>query len=148
MMKIEIFGKNIKYLREKKGKRQADLAGILELMPNTLGDYERNKTEPSFYTLIKISEFFELSIDSLLKTDIEKVQVIDNYEASKKTDKSTGFGTDSSTDDRSKSTVLNEDPAPYGNKNLEYIITAQKHTIDSVVYIVQKMHSLRQLRHF
>lgn len=47
-----------------------DLTGVSRA---TWSDYERGKTEPDFKALIRISEYFRISTDALLKEDISIV---------------------------------------------------------------------------
>ena len=65
-----MLGKNIRYLRKKKRISQEELANQLETARTTLGDYERGNTEPSLQTLVRISEIFSVSVDDLIKTDL------------------------------------------------------------------------------
>lgn len=65
-----MLGKNIRYLRKKHRISQQELADQLDTARTTLGDYERGNTEPSVETLIRLAEIFEVSIDDLLKTDL------------------------------------------------------------------------------
>ncbi len=61
-----MIGKRIKVLRTQKGMTQAALALELGIAKTTLAAYEQEKNEPSSETLIKISNFFNVSIDYLL----------------------------------------------------------------------------------
>ena len=62
----QIIGK--KYLRKKRNLSQQELSSDFNIPRTTLGDYERGKTEPNLATLIKISEYFDTSIDHLIKS--------------------------------------------------------------------------------
>lgn len=59
-------GKNIKELLEKYDMTQKKLAEELDLTPATLGNYIRNIREPDYNTLIRIADYFDVSIDFLL----------------------------------------------------------------------------------
>ncbi len=59
---------NLKYLRKKRNLSQQELSSDFNIPRTTLGDYERGKTEPNLATLIKISEYFDTSIDHLIKS--------------------------------------------------------------------------------
>src|SRR5690606_31824799 len=61
-----MFGKNLVYLRKNHGWTQSDLAEKLNIARTTLGDYEREKTEPNFEMLTRLSELFEVEIDTLI----------------------------------------------------------------------------------
>ena len=56
----------IKELREKKNITQLKLAVDLNLNQNTLSRYETGEREPSYDVLIKIADYFNVSIDYLL----------------------------------------------------------------------------------
>ena len=56
----------IKELRIEKGITQADLAKILKISDRAVGYYENGAREPDYNTLLKISEYFDVSIDYLL----------------------------------------------------------------------------------
>lgn len=61
---------NLKYLRKKRNLSQQELSADFEIPRTTLGDYERGKTEPNLATLIKISEYFNTSLDLLIKSKL------------------------------------------------------------------------------
>ena len=58
----------IKDLREDKDMTQKELAKILGITQATLSDYEVEKTEPKKDIWIKLSDFFNVSIDYLMGT--------------------------------------------------------------------------------
>ena len=64
------FSENLKFLRKRRQKSQMDLATELELTRTTLSGYEKN-VQPPFRTLIKISEYFNISLDALIKYKLE-----------------------------------------------------------------------------
>ena len=64
------FSENLKFLRTRRNKSQTDLAAELGLTRTTLSGYERN-VQPPFRTLIKISEYFNISLDALIKFNLE-----------------------------------------------------------------------------
>lgn len=59
---------NLKYLRKKFKLSQQDLSKIFDIPRTTLGDYERGKTEPNIFNLIRISKHFDVTLDDLLKS--------------------------------------------------------------------------------
>lgn len=69
-----MFGNNLKYLREVKKISQQQAADDLGLPRTTLGDYERNHTEPNITTLIKIARYFNVGLDDLLKHQLDELQ--------------------------------------------------------------------------
>jgi len=60
------FSKNLKFLRQRQNKSQVRLAAELEIARTTLSGYEKN-VQPPFRTLIKISDYFNISLDAFIK---------------------------------------------------------------------------------
>ena len=61
----------IKELRTEFGITQADLAKLLKISDRAVGYYEKGEREPDNETLIKIAEYFKVSVDYLLgRTDV------------------------------------------------------------------------------
>ena len=71
------FGNNLRYLRELKGLSQRRLAYRIRSNRSSIGSYEENRAHPSFDTLVAISEYFQVTIDDLLKFDIKTLRKID-----------------------------------------------------------------------
>jgi transcriptional regulator with XRE-family HTH domain len=68
------FNNNIRFLRERRKMSQEELSVQLDLSRNKLQALESGKTiNPSAMDLIKFSEYFKVSIDSLLKVDLHKL---------------------------------------------------------------------------
>lgn len=59
-------GDRIKELLEQNDMTQRELAEDLGFTPAALGNYIRNVREPDYNTLIKIAEYFQVSVDTLL----------------------------------------------------------------------------------
>jgi len=72
------FAENLKFLRKRRQKSQMDLATELELTRTTLSGYEKN-VQPPFRVLIKISEYFNISLDALIKY---KLDVLSEFQLS------------------------------------------------------------------
>ncbi len=68
-----IFGSNIKLLRNRRGKTQDDLARILSMKRPTYSGYENNIAQPNIPALITFSEYYKISIDTLVKIDLTKL---------------------------------------------------------------------------
>ena len=64
------FAQNLKFLRKRRNKSQMDLATELNLTRTTLSGYEKS-VQPPFRVLIKIAEYFNVSLDALLKYKLE-----------------------------------------------------------------------------
>lgn len=66
------FADNIKFLRKRKGLSQSDLASILDLTRTTLAGYEKS-VQPPFKTLIRFAEYFNVSIDALIRYKLDEL---------------------------------------------------------------------------
>jgi transcriptional regulator with XRE-family HTH domain len=67
---MSYFGTNIKLLRKRRGRTQEDVAFALEMKRPTLSGYENGVAQPGLEALIVFSKYFNVSIDTLLKTDL------------------------------------------------------------------------------
>ena len=67
-----MLNKNIKYIRKKNRTSQQELADAVGVGRTSLGDYERGRTEPDIKTLIRLSDYFNISIDDLIRKDLQK----------------------------------------------------------------------------
>lgn len=68
------FNNNIRLLRERKKKSQEDLSVDLGLSRNKLQALESGKTvNPTALDLVKFSDYFKISVDSLLKVDLTRL---------------------------------------------------------------------------
>lgn len=66
---------NIKYLRQLKGLSQEQLAEELQVTRSRIGGYEEARNEPPIDLLIRLSEFFHVAIDALIKGDLRKTNL-------------------------------------------------------------------------
>lgn len=53
-------------LRRKKGISQVELAGHLQMAQNTYQHYEAGRSEPSIDTLVKLADYYNVSLDYLV----------------------------------------------------------------------------------
>ncbi len=67
---MSIFAENLKYLRKHNFVTQKSIAGMIGLSRSAVSALENNKNEPSTDTLIKLSEYFDVTIDELVKRDL------------------------------------------------------------------------------
>lgn len=68
------FGTNIKFLRERKRKTQEDVSKELAIKRSKLNSYEFAVTlNPPVETLLAFSDFFKMSIDTLLRIDLREL---------------------------------------------------------------------------
>lgn len=64
------FHSNIKLLRKRKNKTQDDLAAALNMKRSTLSGYENKVAEPGIGVLLQFSKYFNMAVDTLIKTDL------------------------------------------------------------------------------
>lgn len=67
---MSYFGPNVKLLRKRRGRTQEDLAFSLNMKRPTLSGYENGVAQPGLDALVAFSRFFNVSIDTLVKTDL------------------------------------------------------------------------------
>lgn len=67
------FGKNIKLLRQRKKRSQEDVAQTIGVKRTSLSGYENGTVEPPYRVLLKISEYYNLSIDKMVKYDLNSI---------------------------------------------------------------------------
>ena len=88
MIKNKNFSNNLKFLRKRKGISQDDLAVILEIKRTSISGYENGTSEPPLKTLLKISDYFHIGLDNLLRGNLSIWQELKLQEEEK------SFGTD------------------------------------------------------
>ncbi|MFB0845881.1 helix-turn-helix domain-containing protein [Paenibacillus oleatilyticus] len=59
-------GDKIALLREKHALTQEELSSKINISRASLSHYEKNRREPDYETVVKIADFFKVSIDYLL----------------------------------------------------------------------------------
>ena len=67
------FADNIKLLRKRKGRIQDEVAINLNMKRSTLSGYENGIAQPNMDALIAFSNFYKMSVDTLIKQDLSKV---------------------------------------------------------------------------
>lgn len=70
----------LKYNRELKQLSQEDLAKILNVSKENIIEWEKGTAYPSINTLIMISDYFEISLDKMIKDDSSLKNMIINLE--------------------------------------------------------------------
>lgn len=68
------FDSNIKLLRKRKNLTQDEVAEKLEMKRSTLSGYENRVAQPGLDVLLIFSDFYNISIDTLLKVDLSKLR--------------------------------------------------------------------------
>ena len=64
--------KNLKYLRDLKGMTQDQVAEMFGKQKGAVSAYEKGKSIPPGDILVKLAQYFEVSIDDFVLRDIEK----------------------------------------------------------------------------
>lgn len=67
---MSYIGKNIRKIRISKKMTQTEFAELFNLKRTAVGSYEEGRAEPKIETLIKISDYFKLSLDQLLRKEL------------------------------------------------------------------------------
>ena len=77
----------IKDLREDRDMRQSDLAKATGIDQRTISNYETGKTLPDAYALVRLADFFDVSIDYLLyrtdkdfSTEKKRIKIIEDIQ--------------------------------------------------------------------
>ena len=74
------FSKNLRFLRKRGNHNQDEISLLFNKRANTIGNWENQKSEPSLAELMKLSEYFNVSTQDLLHSDIEKLTFHQNGE--------------------------------------------------------------------
>ena len=67
-------GEKIIEIRKERKMTQEDLAKIFHVTRQTVSNWEHEKSYPDLQTIIQISDEFNISLDKLLKEDIQMVK--------------------------------------------------------------------------
>ena len=76
-------GTKIIEIRKQKNMTQEDFAKIFHVTRQTVSNWENGKSYPDLQTLVQISNEFNVSLDTMLKEDMNMVKKIDNYKVYK-----------------------------------------------------------------
>ena len=71
---MNFISKNIKHLRSLKKLSQEGLSEELEVSRSRIGSYEESRSAPTIEFLIKLSDYFKIPIDILLRNDLTKAK--------------------------------------------------------------------------
>ncbi len=72
-----MIGQNLKALRKRIGKSQEDVANAVGTNRSTYSGYENGVASPGIDGLLAFSEFYDVTVDSLLKTDFSSFSDVD-----------------------------------------------------------------------
>ena len=65
--------RNLKLLRTRKGLSQQELADVFDIKRTSLSGYENGTSFPPLELLVRMSDYFKISTDKLLKMDLSKI---------------------------------------------------------------------------
>ena len=69
-----VYGKVIASLRKEKKMNQHELADRLKISKSSISMYETEKRAPDISTIIRLADFFDVSVDYLLGTTAERTR--------------------------------------------------------------------------
>jgi len=67
------FASNLKLLRKRRGRTQDDVAFVLNMKRSTLSGYENQVAQPGIDALLTFSEYFNVSVDTLIRENLAKL---------------------------------------------------------------------------
>jgi transcriptional regulator with XRE-family HTH domain len=68
---MSLFSKNLRFLRKQRQLNQDEIARLFNKRANTIGNWENQKSEPSLAELMKLGDYFNISLHDLLHADLE-----------------------------------------------------------------------------
>ena len=68
---MKLLANNLYFLRRSRQIQQGQIPAILGIPQSSWSNWENGKNNPDIDTLISISNFFEVSLDDLVKTDLQ-----------------------------------------------------------------------------
>lgn len=68
---VKLLANNLYFLRRSRQIQQGQIPAILGIPQSSWSNWENGKNNPDIDTLISISNFFEVSLDDLVKTDLQ-----------------------------------------------------------------------------
>lgn len=67
---VSVFGKRLREERKRQGYSQERLAEELNMQRKTINNWEKSRSAPNFTLLVSACEVLDISIDSLLETQL------------------------------------------------------------------------------
>ena len=71
LITVKLLANNLYFLRRSRQIQQGQIPAILGIPQSSWSNWENGKNNPDIDTLISISDFFEVSLDDLVKTDLQ-----------------------------------------------------------------------------
>jgi phage repressor protein C with HTH and peptisase S24 domain len=78
---MDLFAKNIKFLREIRKISQTEMATSMGFKQSAWSGYENGSSKPNFSDLMKIIKFFDITAGDLLDRDLKNAHLIENKKA-------------------------------------------------------------------
>ena len=77
---MDDFSKRLKEMRKKRGLSQADITNVINIPRTTYANYEAKNCDPNISTLIKLADFYNISVDELVgrETDMLNLNLLDS----------------------------------------------------------------------
>ncbi len=130
---------NLTFLRTKMGLKQVELAEKLSINFTTWSDYERGKSLPKLESLIQISDFFQVSVDVLLRDSLYDVHPTGENGSNENGVKSPPNSPPNSPPKSTKTAFLKEPEEEYGRANNAEIIQIQRETINTQKMLIETL---------
>ena len=74
-MQNTIISKNFRKLRLFKGLNQTDFAELFSISRSSVGSYEEGRAEPKLETLLKVADYFKLTVDEIIRKELTVNQI-------------------------------------------------------------------------
>lgn len=81
---MSYFGKNIRKIRNAKKISQTAFADLFNLKRGSIGAYEEGRAEAKIDTVIEIADYFQLTLDQLLRKELTINEIYHIQERSRK----------------------------------------------------------------
>jgi len=69
---MNFLGQNIRQLRKRHSVTQSELAALINKGQTTIGNWENGVSEPNIQELLVLSNYFGVSLDHLVKSDLSR----------------------------------------------------------------------------
>ncbi len=67
---MAMIAQNLKFLRKRSGKSQEEVANSMDIKRTTLSGYENGSAEPNSENLIRLCDYYSVSLDELLRVNL------------------------------------------------------------------------------
>jgi transcriptional regulator with XRE-family HTH domain len=142
---LKHLSKNLHYLRESKGLKQAEIKAAIGIERTTWNNYETGVSNPNLEGLVSIAKYFGVSEHDLLHTDLKKLaHPIAKKSDTEKTENRTPNITPNSTPNvpyvpNEAVTVTTSEDEPYTNKiqhiTMPRVVTVDNSGAENILYV-------------